>query len=106
MVRNPPINGPSATAAPAVAPQTANAVARSWPWNVDERMPSVAGIISDAPMPSMIASPKISTGTDWASDASSEPTPNSAAPMMNIRRAPKRSASRPPMISRLANVSE
>ena len=57
-------------------------------------------------MPSMIASPKISTGTDCASDASNDPTPNSAAPMMKIRRAPKRSARRPPMIRRLANVSE
>ena len=54
----------------------------------------------------MMASPKTSVGTELATDARSEPTPNSAAPTMNMRRGPKRSPSRPPMISRLANVSE
>ena len=50
-MRKPPTTGPDAAATPAVAPQAANAVARSRPWNVLDRIASVAGSISDAPMP-------------------------------------------------------
>ena len=68
-MRKPPTTGPNAAATPAVAPHAANAVARSRPWNVPERIASVAGSISDAPMPSMIASPIMSCGTDVETDA-------------------------------------
>lgn len=88
MVKNPPIRGPKATDAPAVAPQTLNANARSEPRNVVERIPSVAGIINDAPMPSITASPSTSVGTLVDKDASNEPIPKSAAPITNILRAP------------------
>ena len=47
---------------PTVAPHAANAVARSRPWNVVDRIASVAGSISEAPMPSMIASPTMRLG--------------------------------------------
>ena len=104
MVRKPPSSGPNATAAPMTAPQAANAVARSRPTNVLDMMPIVAGSMSEAPAPSMIASPITSTTTPVDSEASSDPAPNSAAPTMNMRRAPKMSPSRPPMISSAAKV--
>ena len=105
-MRKPPTTGPNATATPAVAPHAANAVARSRPWNVLERIASVAGSMSDAPMPSMIASPRMSCGHRTArATAMSEPTPNSAAPMMKMRRWPYTSPSRPPMMSSVAKVS-
>ncbi len=87
-MRNPPTTGPNAAATPAVAPQAANAVARSRPRNVTERIASVAGNISDAPMPSITASPITSSGTDVDTDARSEPAPNSAAPTMKTLRCP------------------
>ena len=59
VVRNPPTRGPQAAASPAVAPHAAKAVARSRPLNVPDRIASVAGSSSDAPRPSMIASPTI-----------------------------------------------
>src|SRR5215207_8941364 len=101
----PPSTGPSAAPAPTVAPQAPKAVARSRPWNVVEMIDNVVGSISEAPMPSMIASPTIRLGMSHESAASNEPAPNSAAPMMKIRRWPNTSASRPPMMSRLAKVS-
>jgi hypothetical protein len=55
---------------------------------VPESNASVAGSISDAPMPSMIASPMMSSGTEVDTEAMSEPTPNNAAPMMKMRRWP------------------
>ena len=77
-----------AAATPAVAPHAANAVARSRPWNVLDRIARVHGSISDAPMPSMIASPMTSSGTPLDTDAMNEPKPKSAAPMMKMRRWP------------------
>ncbi len=106
VVRNPPTSGPNATDAPATVPHAANATARSAPTNVVERMESVAGISSDAPIPSMIASPSTSMGTECDTDASSDPTPKMTAPTMNVRRWPYISPSRPPMIRNVANVSE
>ena len=105
-MRNPPTSGPNATDAPATVPHAANAIARSGPSNVVDRIESVAGISSDAPMPSMIASPSTSMGTECDTDASSEPTPKITAPTMNMRRWPYMSPRRPPMISSVANVSE
>jgi hypothetical protein len=67
---------------------------------------SVAGIISDAPTPSMSASPTNRLDTDHDNAASSEPTPNSRPPITNIVRWPWRSPRRPPMMSSDANTSE
>ncbi len=106
VVRKPPTNGPNATDAPATVPHAANATARSAPTNVVDRIDSVAGISSDAPMPSMIASPSTSVGTECDTDASSDPTPKMTAPMTNMRRCPYMSPSRPPMTRNVANVSE
>ncbi len=106
MVRKPPSNGPKAVATPATAPHTAKALARSDPSKVLERMARVAGSISDAPMPSITASPTSNVPTEVASDATSDPMPKSADPMMNMRRAPYTSPRRPPMMRNVANVNE
>ena len=82
------MTGPRATATPSTAPHAANAVARSWPWKLLVRIPSVAGSIRDAPMPSITASPTTSITTPVDSAATSDPTPNTAAPIMKRRRAP------------------
>ena len=86
------------------APHAANAVARSRPWKLLVRMPRVAGSMSDAPTPSMTASPMTSVTTPVESAATSEPTAKNPAPIMKIRRGPWMSASRPPMMSSAANV--
>ena len=88
VVRNPPTSGPQAAASPAVAPHAAKAVARSRPLKVPDRIASVAGSSSDAPRPSMIASPTIRDATDVDVAAMNEPTPNRAAPTMKMRRCP------------------
>ena len=88
VVRKPPTMGPNATAVPATAPHAANAFARSAPWNVFDRIDSVAGIIIDAPMPSINASPTKRVGTEWEIEARSDPMPKTDAPMMNMRRCP------------------
>ena len=98
--------GPKATAAPKLDAHAAKAVARTGPWNVLEMIEIVAGSINDAPMPSISASPRTSTGTVLAIEAMNEPAPNRAAPTMNMRRAPKMSAKRPPITRNVANVSE
>ena len=105
-MRKPPTIGPNATDAPATAPHAANAFGRSAPVNVVDRIDSVAGIIIDAPMPSISASPTKSVGTDVEIDARNDPTPKIVAPSTNMRRWPKMSPSRPPMMSSVANVSE
>ena len=106
VVSQPPSTGPKATAAPAAAPQAAKAVARSRPWKMLESRARVDGTIRAAPMPSMTASPRISQPTVGERAAISEPTPNSDTPITNRRRWPKMSPRRPPMIRRLAKVSE
>ena len=105
MVRNPPITGPRATPTPTVAPHAPNAVARSRPWNVVDNTDNVAGNMSDAPMPSINASPTMRLGTFHDSAASNDPPPNNAAPITKIRRWPYTSPRRPPMMRRLAKVS-
>ena len=66
----------------------------------------MAGIIIAAPIPSMIDSPRISTGTDWLIEAMKEPTAKRSAPSMNILLRPKMSPSRPPVTVSAASVSE
>ncbi len=105
-VKKPPSTGPSAAPTPMTEPHTANAVARSRPWNEIEIMEIVAGSSSAAPMPSITASPTNRVGTDHDSIASPEPTPNSNAPATKVRRCPNTSPSRPPMTSSDANTSE
>ena len=100
------MNGPSAPAPPATEPHTANATPRSRPWKVAERIDSVAGSIIAAPIPSISDSPMKSCTTDCESDAISEPTANSVAPMKNILRRPTMSPRRPKLMSSDANTSE
>jgi hypothetical protein len=83
----------------------ANAFARSASSKVVEMIASVAGIISEAPTPSMTASPRISALTDQEATASSDPTLNSAAPITKIRQCPCMSPSRPPITSKAAKVN-
>ena len=104
MVSHPPSTGPSPAAVPITAPQAANALARVSPWNVVEMMASAVGSISDAPRPSMIASPSTRLATFHDSAASSDPIPKRAAPTMKTRRCPYTSPRRPPMIRNVANV--
>ncbi len=102
----PPIHGPSAPAPPATDPQTAKATPRSRPWKVAEMIDSVAGSIIAAPMPSISDSPMKSCTTDCDSDAISEPTANSDAPMKNSLRRPTMSPRRPKLMRSDANTSE
>ena len=88
VVNHPPITGPKAAATPAVAPQAAKAVARSRPVKAPDRIDNVVGIINEAPIPSMIASPAMSSPTEVDIEASSDPTPKRAAPIMKILRWP------------------
>ena len=73
VVSKPPMTGPSPAADPATAPQAAKAMARPRPWNVFDSRASVAGSISEAPSPSMRASPTTRLATFHDSEASSEP---------------------------------
>src|SRR5689334_8210452 len=102
----PPMNGPNAPAPPAMAPHTANATPRSRPRNVADRIDNVAGSIIAAPTPSISDSPTKSWTTDCDSDAMSEPTANSDAPMKNIFLRPTMSPSRPKLMSSDAKTSE
>lgn len=106
MVRNPPRIGPTALAAAAIAPQIPNAIERSWPRYFATSSDAVAGIISAAPIPSMIDSPMSSTGTDLLIDATTEPIAKMIAPRLNIFLRPKRSPTRPPVTVSAASVSE
>ncbi len=67
---------------------------------------SVAGSIIAAPTPSSSDSPMNSWTTFCDSEAISEPTANSVAPMKNSLRRPMMSPSRPKLISSEANTSE
>jgi hypothetical protein len=97
--------GPSAAAAPATPPHTANALARAGPWKVVDSVASDAGNSSAAPIPSTNASPSTSIWVLVATDARNEPTAKRTAPVIKALRTPKRSPMRPPMISRLPRVS-
>ena len=74
--------------------------------NIDDSVARDAGKSSDAPMPSMIASPSTSAGTPFACDAMSEPPANTTAPIAKARRGPIMSPTRPPITSRLPSVRE
>ena len=62
------------------APRRERDRARSAPTKVVDRIESVAGMSSDAPIPSMIASPSTSVGTECETDARNEPMPKITAP--------------------------
>ena len=88
VVSRPPITGPSPAADPATAPQAAKAMARPRPWKVLDSRARVAGSMSDAPNPSMMASPTTRLATFHDRDASSDPQAKRAAPVTNTRRWP------------------
>jgi len=81
-------------------------MARSWPRYFATSSAAVDGIISAAPMPSTIDSPKSSTPNEWLIEAMNAPTTKITAPVMNIRLRPKRSPIRPPVTVSAASISE
>jgi len=95
-----------AEAAAATPPQMPKAMARSWPRYLATSRAAVEGIISAAPMPSMIDSPRSSTKKEWLMEAMNAPTTKTTAPVMNIRLRPKRSPIRPPVTVSAASISE
>jgi len=62
--------------------------------------------MSAAPIPSMIDSPRRSTGNEWLIDATNAPTTKTTAPPMNMRLRPKRSPMRPPVTVSAASIKE
>ncbi len=106
LVSQPPTTGPNAAEAPATPPQRANALALAGPWKVVDSVASEAGSSSDAPTPSINASPVASIAVLVARDASNEPLAKSNVPATKVRRTPKRSPMRPPMMSKLPRISE
>ena len=95
-----------AEAAAATPPQMPKATARSWPRYFETRREAVAGIISAAPIPSMIDSPISRTGTVRLIDAMNDPIAKMIAPPMNIFLRPNRSPSRPPVTVSAASIKE
>ena len=95
-----------AEAAAATPPQMPKAMARSWPRYFATSSAAVDGIISAAPIPSMIDSPHSRTAKEWLIEAITAPTTKITAPVMNIRLRPKRSPIRPPVTVSAASTSE
>ena len=103
--RNPPINGPNAAPAPAIAAHAPMARARSL-GSVKMLVSNdrVAGMISAAPMP-MNARVKINMVALSASADAADPTPNTTSPMLNAPRRPNRSPRLPAVRSSPAKIS-
>src|SRR3954471_15045565 len=81
-VRTPPTSGPTATAAPVVAPHTPNAVPRSRPWNVAARSASDVANIAAAPTPWSARASSRNSG-ELASAQSSDAAVNRPRPAAN-----------------------
>ena len=92
--------------APAMAPKTPKARARSL--GIVKVVVSTASAVgaSSAPNAPCSARPATSTSNVGAAPASADAAANPTRPMMNVRLRPQRSERRPPSSSRLANVSE
>jgi hypothetical protein len=103
-VSAPPTSGPIATAAPTVAPQMPNAVARSRPWK--------AWAINDSEVANSIAPPmpwtpreRISISGDTARPHAAEAAENRTRPRTKTARRPIRSDNEPETSSSAARVS-
>ena len=104
-VSTPPRMAPAAAPDPATAPQMPSARLRSGPGaKIVITSESAAGATSAAPRP-WPAREATSQTAFCASPPSSEATTNSAMPIMNSRRRPSRSASRPPRSRKPPNAS-
>ncbi len=104
LVSTPPSTGPTATATPVVAPNAPNATPRSRPLNADAISASAVANIAAPPIP-WNARASWRKKMSCAAPHATEPTRNSAVPMMNTRRRPNRSASEPAVSSRAARLS-
>ena len=93
-VSMPPASGPTATAAPIVAPQMPNAVPRSRPWNSCDRRASAVANISAPPRPWTPRAMIRNRGSFEAPQAA-EATVKSTTPIRKSRLRPYRSASAP-----------
>ena len=105
VVRTPPRKGPTAAIPPIVDPQIAKAIALSRPLKRLLTVDSVAGRIIAPPMPCRNL-PKISIPLLEAVAATRLATTNQIVPVMNRRRRPYMSPTRPSVISSAANTSE
>ena len=104
-VSAPPTSGPTATAAPIVAPQMPKADARSRPWNSWAIRAGAQANITAPPTPWKPRA-RLSTVGVPESPQSSDARLNRARPMAKTRRRPKRSASEPAVSSTEASISE
>jgi hypothetical protein len=102
VVMIPPSTGPTATAAPVTAPQTARAVPRSRPWNACASSASEVANMIAPPIPCPARDSTRKTGS-FASAQSSEPAVKIATPIANSSLRPKMSASEPAVSSSAAS---
>ena len=87
MVSQPPSSGPSAAVPPIVAPQIANAIARSLPWYRAFTVDSDAGSSIAPPTPCRNR-PRMSTPADGARAATRLAATNTTVPSRKSRRRP------------------
>lgn len=100
----PPVTGPAAMLSPNTDAQMPIACARSFGSGIAfTTIASATGLSIEAPMP-WRARAATSSPADGASAQTSEAAPNTASPHWNTRRRPKRSASAPEEIRRLART--
>ena len=104
VMRRPPSVGPRTVASPATAPQMPSAVPRRCGGNVAMMMAIVCGISAAAPRP-WTRRAAISWPGVWATPQARLATVNSATPTMKTLRWPRRSPSRPKVISSRARTS-
>ena len=104
-ISSPPTIGPSDIEIPTTAPQAPSARARSTrPVKICEMMDSATGLSIDPPIPCRNRAP-MSASMDGARLHASEPIANSARPVWNTRRRPRRSPAAPASISSDASTS-
>src|SRR5207249_1239842 len=103
VVRTPPTSGPTATAAPVVAPQIPNAVPRSRPWNSWERSASEVANMIAPPIPCE-ARARIRKSGELAAPQRAEAAVNRTTPPTKTRLRPSRSASEPALRTQVASA--
>ena len=103
-VSSPPTSGPTATAAPVVAPQIPNAVPRSRPWKVAASSASEVANIAAPPTPCS-ARAMLSMSGEPASAHSTDAAVKTPSPARNMSLRPNRSASDPAVSSSAASDS-
>ena len=102
VVMIPPSTGPTATATPVTAPQTARAVPRSRPWKACASSASEVANMIAPPIPCPARASTRKTGP-FASAQSSDPAVKIARPIANSSLRPKMSASEPAVSSSAAS---